>query len=169
MNYMEWEKTVPESIQTDSLWEMPVYRCALFLSDLCWQDAGRLMKDRRTIELAGQLYDAVGSIGAGLSMGYSRENGRDRARFYESSLGSARESRHWYFKGRHVLGQGIANHRLHLLAIIVRLTRGLATESTGELLREKCAPYQVARLPDCPPLSACLDVCEPVPLPEEER
>ncbi len=39
----------------------------------------------------------VGSIRANIAEGYSRGTGKDRARFYEYALGSARESRDWYF------------------------------------------------------------------------
>jgi four helix bundle protein len=50
--------------------------------------------------LSDQLYEAVGSVSANLAEGYSRGTGKDRARFYEYALGSARESRDWYFKAR---------------------------------------------------------------------
>ena len=57
------------------------------------------MQDRRTIGLADQLYRSLGSIGANLAEGYSRGTGKDRAHFYEYALGSARESRDWYYIG----------------------------------------------------------------------
>jgi four helix bundle protein len=67
-------------------------------------DITKLMQDRRTLDLSGQLYEAIGSIGANFAEGYSRSSARDQARFYEYSLGSARESRTWYYDGRHILG-----------------------------------------------------------------
>ncbi|MBI3801907.1 MAG: four helix bundle protein [Deltaproteobacteria bacterium] len=97
MNYNEWEKVVPETIKADSLWQMTAYRLALFLADLSWQDASKLVQDRRTIGLSDQLYRAVCSISANVAEGYSRGTGKDRAHFYEYALGSARESRDWYF------------------------------------------------------------------------
>jgi four helix bundle protein len=110
MNYADWLKTVPAALTEDSLWKMEAYRLALFAADLAWHDVTRLMRDQRTVDLASQLYDAIGSIGANLSEGYSRGTGRDRARFYEYSLGSARESRTWYYDGRHVLGEAVSEH-----------------------------------------------------------
>ena len=71
--------------------------------------------------LADQLYRAVGSIGANIAEGYSRGSRKDRARFYEYSFGSARESRDWYFKRRHILGGEVFLHRSELIAEIVKL------------------------------------------------
>src|ERR1043166_7163552 len=105
MNYASWLQNVPRQIQEDLLWNQEAYRLALFAADLAWQDVTKLLRDGRTIKLAAQLYDAVGSIGANISEGYSRGHQKDRARFYEYALGSARESRAWYFDGRHGLGE----------------------------------------------------------------
>ena len=46
---------------------------------------------------------------------------RDRCRYYEYSLGSAREARDWGFKGRRILGAARAQEMLVLLARIVSL------------------------------------------------
>jgi four helix bundle protein len=166
MNYSDWEKTVPECIKTDAVWTKPIYRCTLFLSDLCWQDAGKLMKDQRTHDLAGQLYDAVGSIGANLSQGFSFAHSREQVRFFESGVGSARESRHWYYKGRHILGAKLSTHRLNLLAIIMRLMQSLLPESTGDLFHEAPAPYGVNHAAESPGSMIPRDLLEDVPLPE---
>ena len=93
MNYEEWGKSVPEAIRGDTLWKVEVYRLGLLLSDLAWYDTTKLMRDKRTLDLAGQLYEAIGSVSANVAEGYSRGSNKDRARFYEYSLGSARESR----------------------------------------------------------------------------
>lgn len=82
MNYQEWMKTVPDSLTKDSLWHADAYRLALFAADVAWHDVTKLIQDKRTLGLASQLCDAVGSIGANLSAGYSRGTGRDRARLY---------------------------------------------------------------------------------------
>ncbi|MGH7969005.1 MAG: four helix bundle protein, partial [Limisphaerales bacterium] len=97
MDYNEWEAGVPEEINGDSVWKSKAYRLALFMSDIAWHDAGKLLADKRTISLADQLYRAAGAVSADLEEGYSRASGRDRARFYEYALGSARESRGWYY------------------------------------------------------------------------
>ena len=53
----------------------------------------KLAQDKRTIEVADQLFRAVGSVHANISEGYSRQSGKDQARFYEYALGSDREAR----------------------------------------------------------------------------
>ncbi len=121
MNYEEWEKAVPEVFRTDSLWSMKAYRLGAFIGDVGWYDVTKLMRDPRTVQLADQLYDALGSISANLAEGYSRSTGKDRARFYEYALGSARECREWYYKGRHILGETVVEHRLQFLTEIIRL------------------------------------------------
>jgi four helix bundle protein len=144
MNYEEWEKTVPQEIKGDSLWKVTAYRLALFLVDLGWHDVTALMKDRRTIGLSDQLYRALGSISGNIEEGYSRGTGKDRARFYEYALGSARESRGWYYKGRHILGETVAQHRMQLLTEIIRLLLTMVPdqrEQRGYLIREDREPY----------------------------
>lgn len=141
MNYDDWEKTVPHEIQADSLWKMKAYRLALFLSDVGWQDITKLISDRRTVALSDQLYRAIGSIGANLAEGYSRGTGKDRARFYEYALGSARESRDWYFKSRHILGDAVVEHRYGLLGEIIRLLLTMIPDQRGRTLRDESTPY----------------------------
>ena len=114
---------------------------ALFFGDVAWRDVTKLMGDRRTLGLSDQLYRAIGSIGANLAEGYSRGTGKDRARFYEYALGSAREGRDWYFKSRFVLGESIANHRMELLSQIVRLLLTMVPDQRGDVLREPAAAY----------------------------
>jgi four helix bundle protein len=141
VNYEEWERTVPETITGDSLWKIRAYRLALFLGNLGWHDVTKLMRDRRTISLSDQLYRALGSISANLAEGYSRGTGKDRARFYEYSLGSARESRDWYYKGRHILGEAVVQHRLQLLTEVIRLLLTMVPQQRGRILREDSIPY----------------------------
>lgn len=168
MNDRDWQVSVPEFIKADSLWRMAAYRLGLFLSDVAWVAITRLSQDGRTVGLSDQLYRAVGSISANLAEGCSRGTGRDRARFYEYALGSAREARGWYFKGRHLLGPVVSDHRFGLLAEILRLLLTMVPDQRGGVLKEDPAPY---RLPDEPPpeeaetaaLEALLGI---VPLPE---
>jgi four helix bundle protein len=141
MRYIEWEQSIPEAITADSLWKMRAYRLALFGADIGWHDVTKLAKDHRTLRLSGQLYEALGSVGANLAEGYSRGTGKDRARFYEYSLGSARESRDWYFKGRHILGDTVAQHRMQLLSEIIRLLLAMVPQQRGHHIRETTAVY----------------------------
>jgi four helix bundle protein len=99
---------------------MEVHRLALFAADNGWQDVATLAQDRRSIALADQLARALGSISANIAEGYSRSSVKDQARFYEYALGSARESRDWYYKARHVLGESIVGDRLELLTKVIR-------------------------------------------------
>ena len=143
MNYAEWLKTGPTSLTGDPLWTVEAYRLALFAADVAWRDVTRLMQDKRTLDLASQLYEAIGSIGANISEGYSRGSGKDRARFYEYALGSARESRTWYWDARHVLGEAIAEHRLRFLTQIIRLLLKMVPDQRGQSLHEDRVPYRV--------------------------
>jgi four helix bundle protein len=138
----DWLNTVPVEIREDSLWKMEAYRIALFASDLAWHDVTRLTSHRRTLDLSSQLYRAIGSIGANLAEGYSRGTGRDRARFYEYALGSARESRDWYYKGRHVLAEKVVQHRLKMLTEVIRLLLRMVPEQRGSELKEESPAYR---------------------------
>lgn len=171
MNYEEWQAEVDETIRADSLWKMNAYRLALFACDVGWHDVTKLSKDRRTLGLSGQLYEALGSISANLAEGYSRGTGKDRARFYEYALGSARESRDWYFKGRHILGDEVVKHRLALVTEIIRLLLTMVPEQRGHVLREPAAEYSTeselafatARLPQ-----DMAELLQVIPLPASE-
>jgi len=142
VNYEEWVLSVPEEIKGDSLWKMEAYRLALFTVDIGWQDATKLIRDKRTVGLFDQLYRSLGSIAANLAEGYSRSSGKDRARFYEYALGSARESRGWYYQGRLVLGADIMLHRLHLLTQIIRLLLTMVPQQRAHVLHEPKSIYQ---------------------------
>ena len=141
VNFQEWIETVSADFKDDVLWKMTVFRIAMFLGDLSWFDVTKLVADRRTINLSDQLYEAVGSVDANIAEGYSRSSGKDRARFMEYSLGSARESRQWYYKGRHVLSEKVAYHRIQLLTQIIRLLLTMTPKERGRTIREEKAPY----------------------------
>lgn len=167
MNYLDWLKTVPQEIQEDPLWNQEAYRLSLFAADLGWHDTTKLFRDGRTRKLAGQLYDAVGSIGANISEGYSRGYQKDRARFYEYALGSARESRTWYFDGRHVLGEIVSKHRIKLHTQIIRLLLKMVPITRGYVLHDDddsnlpAAPNEIAQEPD----TVIQNLLESVPMP----
>lgn len=144
VNYDEWLKTVPQEITEDVLWTVKAYRHALLIADLSWFDATKLMQDKRTLDLSDQLYRAVGSIGANIAEGYSRSTGKDRARFFEYALGSARESRDWYYKSRHVLSEDVLQHRLGYLTEIVRLLITMIPQQRQSgTIRDERTSYEV--------------------------
>lgn len=160
MNYETWKKSVPGEIKADSAWKMKAYRLALFVGELGWYDISRLIKDQRTKSLSNQLYRSLGSVSANLAEGYSRGSNKERAHFYEYSLGSARESRDWYYKARHILGEDVFSHRLSLLTQIIRLLLTMIPQQRGKSLHEAMAEYQ---LTDLDPL------LKNVPMSEVER
>lgn len=120
MNFKNWEVHVPDVIKRDPSWKMEVYRLSLFLSDICWIDTGKIM-NRRVYSLGDQLYRSVGSISANIVEGYSRKSNKEKARFYEILLGSAREAKDWYYKSSHILGDEVFISRAEILTSIIKL------------------------------------------------
>jgi four helix bundle protein len=143
VTFEEWTAGVSGEIRNDSLWKVEAYRLALFVADLGWSDTANLLQEKRTLSLADQLTRALGSIAANIAGGYSRGTGKDRARFYEHALGSARESRTWFFLARHALREEIVAHRMRLLGQIIRLLLTMIPEQRGSVLRESTADYDV--------------------------
>ena len=133
---------MPETITGDVLWKVKAYRLALFVANLGWYDITKLVQDRRTVSLSDQLYRALGSISANIAEGYSRSSNKDRARFYEYALGSARESRDWYYKGRHILSKSVTSHRLNLMTEIIRLLLVMVPDQRQTTLREEVEVYK---------------------------
>src|SRR3569833_197602 len=141
VTFPEWVRGVPESIRGDSVWKIEAYRLALFLGDLAWHDTTHLARSTWTIRLAGQLLDAAGSVGANIAEGFSRGTGKDRARFYEYALGSAREARHWYYQARHSLGEEVFHHRAELCRSLTRLLLAMIPDQRAWSVREERAEY----------------------------
>ncbi len=84
----------------------------------------------------------MGSISANIAEGYSRGSGKDRARFYEYALGSARESRDWYYKARHILREEVVSHRMGLLSQIIRLLLVMVPDQRGKIIKEERTAYE---------------------------
>ena len=144
MNFSGWQDQVPSSIREDTLWDVEAYRLSLFASDVCWQDIRKLHENAHTRSLADQLYRAVGSISSNIAEGYSRGTGKDRARFYEYALGSARESRDWYYKSRFVIGEDVVSHRLDFMTQIIRLLLVMVPDQRGGEIREPDSQYRAS-------------------------
>jgi four helix bundle protein len=154
MKFDEWLVSVPVELTGDPLWQMKVYRYAVFAGDLAWQDVSTLIQDKRMIGLADQLYRAAGSVGANIAEGYGRQSGKDQARFYEYALGSTREARGWYYQGRYILSDAVAAHRMQLLTQIARLLLTIIPAERGSKLKDEPASYDTfpADLLDDPPM-----------------
>ena len=147
MKASDWEASVPEAIKQDVLWKTTAYRRGLFAADIGWKDVEKLFKDGRTRSLADQLYRSLGSISANITEGYSRNSGRDRARFFEYALGSAREARDWYYKARHILDDAVVQHRIDLLTEIIKLLTVTVQAERNRSLREETFEYEAATDP----------------------
>jgi four helix bundle protein len=142
MDYDRWLVSVPGEITSDPLWNVKAYRLALYVAELGWEDMKMLTTDKRLLGLSDQLYRALGSISANIAEGYSRSTGMDRARFYEYALGSAQESRDWYYKGRRKLGDKIVNKRLEILSQIIRLLLVTIPKERATSIREIKEEYE---------------------------
>ncbi len=134
MNFNEWIASVPNEVTGDSLWKMGAYRLALFATEIGWHDVTELMKDKRTVGVADQLYRALGSVSANLAEGYSHHTGKSRAQYYQYALGSAREVRDWYYKSHHILKQEVVNHRISFLTQIIKLLLVMVPQQRGKTL-----------------------------------
>ncbi|HWC60460.1 MAG TPA: hypothetical protein VHC44_12260, partial [Verrucomicrobiae bacterium] len=94
---------------------------------------------------------------------------RDRARFYEYALGSTRESRDWYYKGRHILAEKVVQHCLGLLTEITRQLLKTVPQQRGNVLREESPPYHCERengeIEELVFSSPTVDILENIPMP----
>ena len=159
MNYAEWLRTVPSEITNDPIWKLEVYRLALFAGDIGWQDILALSKNNLMWGVADQLHRSLGSISANLTEGYSRSKGLDRARFFEFSLGSARESRDWYYKSRHVLPGEVVKHRMELLTQIISMLVPTISHQRKYSIRDEQAEYTASPQPS----DTSIDLAIPFP------
>lgn len=137
----EWAETLPSELRRDTLWKTEAYRLGLFVSDTAWDDVTALSRDVRTRSVSDQLNRPLGSISANIAEGYSRGGGRDRARFLEYALGSAREARDWYVKSRRVLSSERVEFQISVLTSIIRLLTVMTRGQRTVHLREPDADY----------------------------
>ena len=157
MNYTEWLSTVPSEITNDPIWKLDVYRLALFADDIGWNDVVVLSKNNLMWGVADQLHRSLGSISANLTEGYSRSKGLDRARFFEFSLGSAREGRDWYYKSRHILPSEVVKHRMEITTKIISMLVPMISHQRKNAIREEQAEYNTQ------PTDSSLDSEIPLP------
>lgn len=122
MTHQEWLDSVPDSIKSDRLWGFSAYQKALLLYDLMWEDCEKmLLSDVRGRGNVDQLNRSVGSISANIEEGYGRGFGKEYDYFLRVALGSARESRGWYYRSRRFLSPTIRQARYALLDEIIGL------------------------------------------------
>jgi len=78
--------------------------------------------------------------------------GKNRARYYEYALGSTRETRDWYYKGRHILGNEIIEHRFLILTEIIKLLLTMVPDQRNYSVNEKTEDY-ITGIHDAPILN----------------
>jgi four helix bundle protein len=122
MTYEEWLVKVPVSIRNDPIWKFEAYPKALLLYDLAWEDCEQLAYDVRGLEIVRQLIRSTGSISANIDEGYGRgiERG-EYIQYLRYALGSARETRSWYYKARRLLEDALVTHRIGLCNELIAL------------------------------------------------
>lgn len=128
-DYDEWMGGVPTAITSEHTWKFFGYRKALYLYDLCWEDCMGLLKHPLGRPVANQLIRSAGSISANIQEGYDRGWGKNRGYFLRVALGSARESKGWYYRAKALLSSEMLSQRQGLLGEIIAL---LATELNSQ-------------------------------------
>jgi four helix bundle protein len=113
---------VPVSLKNDPIWKFEAYPKALLLYDLAWEECEQLAYDVRGLEIVRQLIRSTGSISANIDEGYGRgiERG-EYIQYLRYALGSARETRSWYYKARRLLEDALVAHRIGLCNEIIAL------------------------------------------------
>ena len=121
----------------DFIKRMRVYQLAIQLLDDSWSDAESLAQHPVTTLLGAQLYKAIGSIAANIGEGYARSSGRDRARFFEYALGSAKESAVWYRAGERALDRQTVTSRREVLEEIQRMLLAVIPRERDRTIRPR--------------------------------
>ena len=121
MGFEEWSQAVHERVKQEPSWQSLGYRKALFFYDLVWKDIDKLRPDIRGEAIAKQLIRSAGSISANLEEGHGRGYGKQRNWFIKIAIGSARESKGWYWRAHRLLPQEVIDHRLSLADEIIAL------------------------------------------------
>lgn len=127
-SYEEWLEILPESIKEDPLWRLEAYRKSLFLSDLAWVDCEKLQGSPLGRARMSQLLRSSGSVSANIEEGYGRGFGKDYARFLRIAIGSARETRGWYWRNRKALDSEVVSHRMNLTTEVIRMLTMIADQ-----------------------------------------
>ncbi len=120
-SFEEWLTSVPPAVTGEEMWRFFGYQKALFLYDVCWKDCEKLVAHPLGKPVAQQLIRSAGSISANIEEGFGRGFGKSRDNFLRIAIGSARESKGWYYRAKALLAPQILEHRLSLLSEITAL------------------------------------------------
>ena len=121
VTYEAWMEEVHDRVKEEPTWQNFGYRKALFLYDLAWRDCEKMTRDRRGRAVAQQLIRSAGSISANVEEGHGRGYGKQRNWFLSVSVGSARETKGWYWRARKLLSEEVLDHRLSLVDEVISL------------------------------------------------
>jgi four helix bundle protein len=127
--YEAWMAGVPKAITSEHIWKFYGYRKSLYLYDLCWNDCSEMAQHPLGRSVSSQLIRSAGSIAANIEEGYGRGLGKDRGYFLRIALGSARESKGWYYRAKALLLPDTLEQRMGLLGEIIAL---LVTELNNQ-------------------------------------
>ena len=117
----------------DPLWSFETYRKALFLSDLAWFDAEKLLHNSRGKVLVWQLLDAAGSVPANIEEGFGHGFGKDYGQLPQNHARFApRNPCGWCYRSRHVFDPAMLDRRLKLADEIIS---GLVTTAKQQYNR----------------------------------
>jgi four helix bundle protein len=119
--YLSWAERPPDDLVGDPIWKLPAFRLGRFLSLIADEDAKTVQGDPMRQGTVVQLLRSVHSISANIAEGYSRFSGKDRARYFELALGSAREAREWYHRLHDSIGPTGVAQRADMLSRIIRI------------------------------------------------
>ena len=120
-DYDAWMAQVPGAITSERTWKFYACRKALYLYDLCWDDCTELTRHPLGRPVAHQLIRSAGSLSANIEEGYGRGWGKDRLYFLRVALGSAGESKGWYYRAKALMTPDTLAQRLSLLGEIIAL------------------------------------------------
>jgi len=132
VRYEEREAAVPSQIRDEVIWKFFGYRKALFLYDVCWKDCETLLKHPLGKAVAQQLIRSIGSISANIEEGYGRGYGKGRLYFLRIAIGSARESKGWYYRAKELFSPDVIEHRLNLIGEVIALLVTELNKSTNQ-------------------------------------
>ncbi len=140
-DYATWEAGVHERVKREPIWQFLGYRKALYVFDLAWEDCRQFNKDVCGRAIAEQLIRSSGSIGANLEEGHGRGYGKQRDWFFKVAIGSARETKGWYWRAHCLLSADTLDGRLTLLDEIIGALIGELQRQSARRLAEPETEY----------------------------